>query len=66
MSQETIRNLKLGVKFEIFATAYIIGGPLVTYQIGLVSDSCPRRKYQKYFDRFFLILLKLKFIKTRL
>ena len=28
------------VEFEIFATAYIIGGSLVAYQIGHVADRC--------------------------
>ena len=34
------------VKFEIFVTAYIIGGSLVAYQIGYVTDRCPRRQFQ--------------------
>ena len=36
---------KLG-EFEIFVTAYIIGGSLVAYQIGYVIDRCPRRQFQ--------------------
>ena len=34
------------VAFEIFATAYIIGGSLVAYQIGYVADRCPSRQLQ--------------------
>ena len=33
------------VEFEIFATACIIGGSLVAYQIGYVADRCPRRQF---------------------
>ena len=31
------------LKFQISATAYIIGESLVAYQIGYVADRCPRR-----------------------
>ena len=34
------------IEFEIFATAYIIEGSLVAYQIGYVADRCPRRQFQ--------------------
>ena len=34
------------VEFKIFATAYIIGGSLVAYQIGYFADRCPRRQFK--------------------
>ena len=34
------------VQFEIFATAYIIGGSLVAYQTEYVADRCPRRQFR--------------------
>ena len=34
------------VEFEIFATAYIIGGSLNAYQIGYVANRGPRRQIQ--------------------
>ena len=34
------------VEYEIFDTAYIIGGPLVTYQIEYLPDTCPHRQFQ--------------------
>ena len=34
------------VELKNVATAYIIGGSLVTYQIGYVADRCPRRQFQ--------------------
>ena len=33
------------VEFEIFVTAYIIGGSLVVYQIGYVADRHPHRQF---------------------
>ena len=40
-----LKKFKL-VEFKIFATAYIIGGSLVAYQIGYVADRCSRRQFQ--------------------
>ena len=43
------QNIKISnqmVEFEIFVPAYIIGGPLVAYQIEYDSDRCPRQQFQ--------------------
>ena len=39
-------NVETVELFEIFATAYIIGGSLVAYQIGYVADKCPRSQFE--------------------
>ena len=41
------------VEFEIFATAYIIGGSLVAYEIGYVAERCPRRQFQTVIQSIF-------------
>ena len=46
------------VELEIFATANIIGGLLVAYQIGYVANKCPRRQFQTLVT---IMQIKLRF-----
>ena len=52
------------VEFEIFATAYIIEGSLVAYQIGYFSDRCPRRQFQTLISHECKLNSNLKNLKS--